>query len=136
MEMVFSASIITAIDAVMRLAQGRLWLGSERAVLKEAPSWCNFRFPSRLKASPIERVERNDPIAGERIGSWELARTVEFFYLRKRVATVFLTGKLLDGCSGDNDSFWSVQRIKYLLYDAEEGEAEVYVGDNLSCAPR
>lgn len=138
MEMVFSASIVKAIDALMRLAQGKLWLGLEREVLKETPVWCNFGFPSRLKASPIEQVKRNDPVVGELVGSWDLARTVEFFYLRKRVATVFLTGKQLDGCPGDNSSFWGVQRIKYLLYlyDKKEEQAEVYVGEGLTLAPR
>ena len=132
MEMVFSASIIKAIDALIQLARGNLWIGSERGDL---PVWCNFRFPTRLKASPIERVKRKDPIPDERIGSWELARTVEFFYLRKRIATVFLAGLEIDGCQGENSFLWGVQRIIYRLCDAEKEEAEVYVGENLSCAP-
>lgn len=128
MEMRFSLSVITAIEAVKRLEQGEFG---------KAPLWCNFRFPSRLKASPIERVNRNDPIEGDRIGSWDLARKVEFFYSGRKIATVFLKGLELDGTQGDNNSFWGVREIEYLPYleGAEETET-VFLGEYLTCSPR
>ena len=133
MKMQFSASVVTAIEAVMRLHEGKLEGASQ-------PVWCNFRFPHGLKASPIERVERNDPVLNERIGSWDLARTVEFFYLGKRIATVFLKGLKLDGTDFlDDDSFWGVWKITYLPDTDRATEAEsvtVFVGDRLTCAPR
>ena len=125
MEMRFSASIIRAIDAVMRLKEGKL--GGVR------PCWTNFRFPTSLRAGPIEGElwSKVRPIS-----SRELRRTVEFFHLGKRIATVFLRGFELDdghGRSAD-DFFWCVERIKYLLCTGKDEEAEIYVGENLSYA--
>jgi len=134
MEMQFSASVITAIEGVLRLHEGKF-----KGV--PAPIWCNFRFPSSLKASPIEYVKRNDPIPNERVGSWDLNRTVEFFYLGKRIATVFLTGCKLDGMHlVDNGSFWGVRKIRYLPNTDRTVDVEssimVFIGDNLTSAPR
>lgn len=109
MEMVFSASVITAIDAVMRLHKGTF------RHMPVKPTWHGFKFPSSLKASSIERVGERDPgVSG--VTSWELARTIEFFYFGKRIATVFLEGLEFDDvrCSRDNGSMWGIKQIKYL----------------------
>lgn len=101
-EFKFTASIIEALEAVLRLKEGTLPAISRA----DQPVWCNFRFFSRIKATPIRCM--NDQLVPKM-----LERTVEFFYRGIRVAVVDLVGQKIDG---DNDSkfeFWSVLKIGY-----------------------
>jgi hypothetical protein len=114
MEMKFTASIIEALDAVLRLEKG-----IHPAISKtERPVWCNFSFFSRITATPIRRTKREEPTQ-ERLGSWMLERTVEFFHHGTRVAVVDLIGQKIDGEDNlDNSSFWAVAKIGYCQYSA------------------
>ena len=119
MEIRFTASVIEAVQCVLRLTQGNLWvipkegMGAIPGVKVESPVWCNFDFFSRIKATPIRRIKRVDPTRG-RQGSWELERTIEFFHHGSCVAVVNLIGLKIDEQSGlDNDSFWAVIRVGY-----------------------
>lgn len=114
MEIRFTASVIEAIQFVLRLMKGKFWLSE--GGLADSPVWCNFCFFSRIKASPIRRVERIKPTR-ERPGpaSWKLERTIEFFCRESRVAVVDLIGQKFDGDDDglDKGSFWAVTRVGY-----------------------
>lgn len=120
MEIRFTASVIEAVECVLRLNSGTLWVRPKgttdpAAITKvERPMWCNFDFFSRIKASPIRRMERVEPTQ-ELLGSWKLGRTIEFFHHGSRVAVVDLVGCKIDGNHEDldNSSFWAVTRIGY-----------------------
>ncbi|MBI4094734.1 MAG: hypothetical protein HY435_00890 [Candidatus Liptonbacteria bacterium] len=119
MEIKFTASVIEAVECALQLAHGNLWVhpkgtvGLVEEMVKAArPSWCNFSFFSRIKASPVRRKTRVAPTE-ERLGHWKLERRIEFFHAGAHVATVDLVGIKIDGHDLDNESFWAVARIGY-----------------------
>lgn len=125
MEMKFSASIALATRTVLDLEKGGLYLRPKGAepelcsISVQRPVWCNFVFFSRIKPRKIERTRRIDPTE-DRHESWDLERTVEFFYRGARLAEVQLVGRDIDGLvfeeELDNGSFWAVSRIAYLRH--------------------
>lgn len=121
MEIKLTSSIIEAIQCVLRLAYGNLYVYLDgrgetmQGTSVPSPSWCNFDFFSRIVASDVRRTKRVEP-TGEHLGYWRLERTVEFFLQGTHVATVTLVGQKTDGCSRDkldNGSFWGVKQIGY-----------------------
>ena len=118
MDMKFSASVIKAIDGLMRLQQGEFRSSP-------VPDWSNFRFPTKIKAGRISRNKRDGlPLSGQ-TETWDISRKFEFFYQRTRIASVFLDGSEVhwDKESSHNQTFWGVRRIEYLP-DLMEGTVE------------
>lgn len=109
MEIRFTASILEALGTVLRLVNGT----HPEIPATEKPVWCNFSFFSLIRATPIRRTKRDEP-THERLGSWMLERTVEFFHRGTMVATVCLVGLKIDGVGDlDSGSFWAVASITY-----------------------
>ena len=105
MEMQFSRSVITAMDGLMRLHRGEF----RSAPIQ--PVWCNFLFPTSLKAGPIKEEEHRP---NGRLAYGFLTREVEFFYRGTRIATVVLYGVRFRGASSDDEFQWGVSQIMYL----------------------
>lgn len=149
MEIRLTASVIMATDAVLRLHRRALLVQDASDMRpegccfnKQAPTWTNFMFFSRITARKIEKVERVEPTR-EMPGSWILSRQVDFYHLGKKVATVYLAGNHVDGkrtddkVEYDNQSFWAVKKIVYLGYqDNPKSLTEVQInGWGEMCIP-
>ena len=133
MEIRFSASVITAIDGLMRLHRGE-FKGSPK------PDWTNFRFPTKVKAGSIENGEWHDPHLSGPSKERDIVRKFEFFYQGKKIASVFLFGVEIhwDAIPSHNQTFWGVRSIEYLP-DLMEGTVEdetVEVRDSKRLASR
>jgi hypothetical protein len=131
MEIKFTASVIEAIEFMLRLLSGHLTAipkGAQFETAAEmtnayvplrAPMWSNFDFFSRIVPRPIGRTKRVEPTA-DTLGSWELERKVEFYHAGRLVALVTLFGRKIDksGANLDSGAFWDVDSISYCLVSA------------------
>ena len=123
MKMKFTASVVMAIEVVMRLVNDKLWMPLveqplDKRTKLDSPKWEHFDFFREIEACPVRkkgRVEKGDLKPHESCPYWEMERKIRFFYLGIQVAVVTLEGKLYDSSKGtqDNVTFWSVARISY-----------------------
>lgn len=126
MEMKFTASVVMAIDAMLKLQQGmlRVWLKgqeteygiSDSRTLLSAPVWSNFAFFRKIESLSIERKRRVEP-QGDEGGHWEVERDIRFFHGVQLVGRVTLRGKKYDALlpkrSHDDKTMWAISKIAY-----------------------
>lgn len=145
MEMKFTASVVMAVQAMIELQQGwlRVWLPgqeneygvSDSRTPLPPPCWCNFAFFRRIRALPIQRKKRVEPVLGkevayrdQRLGYWEVEREVHFWHGTTLVGKVTLRGEKCDGPlngRGDDDkTMWAITKIAYMTGDRNNGWLE------------
>jgi len=132
MEMKFTASIVEALQCILKLERGNLFIYPKGTDLSskpvpsptrvEAPIWRDFHFFSFIRATKIRFTRHIEPIEGRRCGSWMLERQVLFFHRGRRIALVKLVGQKLDVRDKkdfDNDSSWAVKSFGYYRYGGD-----------------
>jgi len=138
MEMKFTASVVMAVQAMLELQQRRLrvWLPGQEAeygfsdsrTSLPPPCWCNFAFFRRIRALPIQRKKRVDPVPDKSVGYWEVKREIHFYHGMVLVGKVTLRGEKCDGPlngRGDDDkTAWAITKIAYMTGDRDNGWLE------------
>ena len=119
-------SVALAIRFMLDLTHhGESYVREKCPAIKPA-AWCNFLFFRRIRPRPIRRIERLNPIAGERVGTWVVERDIEFYIHDWLIGVVTLRGEKFD-CDpedvrqakeygldvGDALSMWAVSHVWY-----------------------
>lgn len=117
---------LTGGGKLLVLPKGEPLGDSSRFVELESPVWRNFRFFTRIKATPVRRTE-HIKFDDDCPDIWKFEREVEFFHRGKRIAVVALVGQLVcqknyvQDKHTDNTTAWKISKIGYFKSDGIGG---------------